>query len=61
MTKAEREYLKIDNPYQNYYQVLADATEMRFTKGEITVVCTGFGFENTQELRVMKYNEAMAE
>ena len=33
LTNAEREYLKIDNPYQNNFQVLADATEMRFTKG----------------------------
>ena len=39
LTKAEREYYKIDNPYQNYYQVLAEATEMEFAEGEMEFRC----------------------
>jgi hypothetical protein len=52
----------------NYYQVLADVNKAEFTEDDPTniegeVACVGAGvgggFENTNELHVMKYNEAM--
>jgi len=48
-------------PEQNYYSILAEATKLEYAEGEIGCVGAGIGggFENTQELHVLKYNEAM--
>ena len=52
----------------NYYSILADATEEEFAEDEPATIgseigCVGAGlgggFENTNELKVMKFNEAM--
>ena len=45
----------------NNYFILAEATDHEFQAGEIAVVGAGLGggFENTQELKVVNYKQAM--
>ncbi len=61
LTNTELGYYKRDDPNQNYYNILAGATQNEMAEGEVAVVGAGIGggFQNTSELRVMTYDEAM--
>ena len=61
MTSPEHYYYQQPGTNMNYYSILAEATDREFERGEIAMVGAGRwgGFENTQELKVLNYKQAM--
>jgi hypothetical protein len=59
---AARYEVELTNAEEHYYVAMREFPDGEFSPGELAFVGAGLGggFENTQELHVMKYDEAMA-